>query len=184
MSKTTYWMLELCTLALLLSITSVGSAKGFADKFRAFILDSQAVTPSTRSQLNLPQPLRSHHCMECHDGSAGRRISLKHAEAAMRFLAHGSIDHPVGMRYTSYASNNPTLYVSPDQLDNRIILEDGEVTCLSCHETKLHANGTLPRMVAQENAIGSIDQHQSCTATDRLTTGNNRMTLCLSCHTI
>jgi hypothetical protein len=122
--------------------------------------------------------------MACHDGSVGRRISLKRAEAEMRFLPHASAGHPVGMRYARYASKDPGLYVPLEQLDQRIILEDGEVTCLSCHETKFHAHASLPPRIAGNIAIDSIDRHRVCTATDRLTTGANRMTLCLSCHTI
>ena len=102
----------------------------------------------------------------------------------MRLLPHASTGHPVGMRYASYASKDPGLYVALEQLDERIILEDGEVTCLSCHATKSQAHASVPPTAAGKNTIDSIGRHQVCTATDRLTTGANRITLCLSCHTI
>ena len=101
----------------------------------------------------------------------------------MRYRGNHNVDHPVGMDYASYAHKDPAVYVPPEQLDKRIILENGEVTCLSCHETKLqsHLEQDFLPSLAQQN---TIDGEQICTATNRLTTGTNRTQLCLSCHAL
>lgn len=120
--------------------------------------------------------------MNCHDGSSATPVTLKHADTTMRFSAHGSGDHPVGMRYANYASSNPGEYVALEDLDRRIILENGEVTCVSCHETRDHVEtGTDVRFTTTQIAYSDNGTYV-CSATKRLTTGTSSTTLCLSCH--
>jgi hypothetical protein len=86
------------------------------------------------------------------------------------------------MDYAGYAYRYPVEYVAPERLDRRIVLEDGQVTCLSCHETK------SPEQIEQEYLIevnqdtAGLAPEQRCSATDRLTTGTHRTSLCLACH--
>jgi hypothetical protein len=94
------------------------------------------------------------------------------------------VDHPVGMQYASYAHSDPAVYVPPEQLDKRIILENGEVTCLSCHETKTQEQVEQDYLIEVSHTNAAIGDQQVCSATDRLTTGTNRTTLCLSCHAL
>ncbi len=100
----------------------------------------------------------------------------------MRFRGNHTVDHPVGMDYASYAYRDPVVYVPPEQLDERIVLEDGEVTCLSCHETKSR-EPVEPGYWVKVKSPAS-DPNQGCSATGRLTTGSNQTTLCLSCHAL
>ncbi|MGD8589331.1 MAG: hypothetical protein PVG22_10930 [Chromatiales bacterium] len=146
------------------------------------MLDSESGTFMEAVPLQTAGSISSQQCMACHDGSGGQAIALKHAESAMRYNGIHNVDHPVGMDYASYASRSPVEYVAPERLDRRIVLENGQVTCLSCHETK------SPEQLEQENPIeanhrvAGLDVEQRCSATDRLTTGTHRTTLCLSCH--
>jgi hypothetical protein len=120
--------------------------------------------------------------MACHDGSEGTAIALKQAESAMRYNGIHNVDHPVGMDYASYAYRYPVEYVAPEQLDRRIVLEDGQVTCLSCHETKTTEQIEQEYLIEVNHTVSRLDAEQSCSATDRLTTGTHQTTLCLSCH--
>jgi hypothetical protein len=165
----------------LLSFISSGTlAKGIAERFREFVLDSEYATPSQVLTLQAPQSISSQQCMGCHDGSGGQAITLKHADSPMLYRGNHNVDHPVGMDYASYAYRYPVEYIAPERLDRRILLEHGQVTCLSCHETK------TPEQMEQQNLI-QVNQNAagsggSCSATARLTTGTHRTTLCLSCH--
>jgi hypothetical protein len=120
--------------------------------------------------------------MACHDGSGGSTIALKDAESAMRYNGNHNVDHPVGMDYAGYARRYPVEYVAPERLDRRIVLEAGQVTCLSCHETKTPEQIEQGNLMAVDHTVADLDAKQSCSATDRLTTGTHRTTLCLSCH--
>ena len=167
---------------LLCCFTSLGSAKGFADRFREFVLGTDDPTVSETASLPDATAATSQQCMACHDGSGGTAIALKDAGSAMRYSGTHNVDHPVGMDYASYAYRFPVEYVAPERLDQRILLEDGRVTCLSCHETK------TPEQLGQENLLqvnqsaAGLGTGAGCTATDRLTTGTHQTTLCLSCH--
>ncbi|MDJ0805890.1 MAG: hypothetical protein QNJ78_03565 [Gammaproteobacteria bacterium] len=159
------------------------SAGTFSERFKDFVIDEGVYDTSSESlTVQLPETGQSITCMGCHDGSKARVVELKHAASDMQFTGHGSVNHPVGMSYQIYANRDPVSFVSPGDLDSRIILEDGEVTCLSCHalkETPLQEEGKLLRtsVVLNQEAGSSV-----CHASSELTTGSNMTQLCLSCH--
>lgn len=70
-------------------------------------------------------------CMSCHDGTIARTITA-HA------LTGGGTDlganHPVGMDYLTAVRGNPGSFIDPAS-NPRIVLEDGKVSCISCHAT-------------------------------------------------
>ena len=125
----------------------------------------------------IPFNSKSETCMQCHDGSIAINVSIKHADTAMRFTNHGSSNHPVGMNYANYVRKDPTSYIASARLDTRVELENGQVTCVSCHKTNLH-----------NSKVAEINEPQlpleKCTSTKALTTGPGRTRLCLSCHVI
>ena len=121
----------------------------------------------------------------CNDFCKGNDFELnpdkKHADTAMQFTSHGSVNHPVGMNYRSYAYKDPASYVSPEIMDKRIILEDGEVTCISCHASK--SGSSFIQGSLMKAAVTSTDGLESvCTSSKELTTGTDITQLCLSCH--
>lgn len=83
----------------------------------------------------------SYQCVSCHDGSIA---------PATRY------SHPVGIEYPMY-STYISHFVSRGALNRRIILIDGKVGCLSCH-----------------NPLNPGRNH--------LVMSNDRSRLCLSCH--
>jgi len=161
----------ICIFALIIISTSAN-----AGSFRDFILD-EGLSDSFRLAAQIPANSKSASCMQCHDGSKAKSVGLKHADTAMTFTNHGSSNHPVGMSYNNYARKNPTSYVALAQLDSRIKLENGQVTCVSCHETKSHE--TEVAMQSEQNIAA-----EKCSSTKSLTTGSNQTRLCMSCHAI
>ncbi len=104
-------------------------------------------------------------CLSCHDGAIGRDVFSyflfekgyeqmnggSKRSAVNRTINH---DHPVGVDYYSAYLRDPRHYVAPEMLNSEILLQDGKVTCVSCHR----ADGTV-----------RID-------------GNAKSRLCLACH--
>jgi len=100
----------------------------------------------------------SKECVACHDGVIARearhRISSGYQQRAM------SIDtilgaHPVGMDYDQYRSNKQ--YVSTEIFPAAMVLMDGKVTCVTCH-----------------NLLGKNKKY--------LVVDNDKSGLCFSCH--
>lgn len=167
----------------LLMATGLGQAHaaGFADAFRAFVLEDEIATDTTQNTVSLPSDSQSAACMQCHNGSGGKAVALKHADTAMSFTSSGSANHPVGMFYSQYASKQPHSYVNPSRLDARIQLENGQVTCTSCHGVKRPvATITTADLLSAVDDLSSAGA--SCTSTKTLTTGPNTSSLCMSCH--
>ena len=164
--------LTICIFGLIIISTSVN-----AGSFRDFILD-EGLSNATQRSVQIPANSKSASCMQCHDGSKAKNVGLKHADAAMRFTSHGSSNHPVGMPYDIYARKNPASYVALARLDSRIKLENGQVTCVSCHETKQSSLHKLD-IVSLKEKDGTIN---TCSSTKELTTGPGQTRLCMSCH--
>ncbi|MEO5351086.1 MAG: cytochrome c3 family protein [Magnetococcus sp. YQC-3] len=151
-----------------------GSAKGFAlcrdchnDEFfakmssrggsmaRHIHMDSNA-SPST-SATTLDDSSRK--CLECHDdkgGSANNRVGLD-SKGVLRHM-RSSLSHPLGTPYRALPPLS-TGYRPASSLPAAIVLPDGKVGCLTCHE------GT-----------GSGTQHGG------LTISNLGSALCTACH--
>ena len=166
---------SICSAALLLGASHAAHAGGFSDAFKNFVLGSEA-NAGTLSAVQLPAASLSRTCMQCHNGSTGPRINMKHVGAPMQFRGV-SIDHPVGMDYGQYAAKRPESYVMPTRMDARILLEDGKVTCVSCHQTESEP-------VAQSGVAQTRTSSQLCNVGAGYTTGHNRTRLCVGCHSM
>ena len=159
----------ICIFALIIISTSAN-----AGSFRDFILDD-GLSDSSRFSAQVPANSKSSTCMQCHDGSKAKSIGIKHADTVMTFTSHGSSNHPVGMSYARYARKSPASYIAPARLDSRIQLENGQVTCVSCHETQSHQ--TVVALQGEQKI--SVEK---CSSTKNLTTGSSQTSLCMSCH--
>jgi hypothetical protein len=173
-----------CLFAGFLSISTVAAGSGFMEKFKDFVVgaEQQSKTDSTKPFTRLPPNSISSRCMGCHDGSRAQGIRLKHADTTMVFTGHGSSNHPVGMNYRNYAGRNPAVFVAPENLDRRIILEDGEVTCISCHSLRDSLSHKGEGMRSASVAGLKDDIENGCMASRNLTVGPSPTSLCLSCH--
>lgn len=153
------------------------SAQVNAGSFRDFILDSE-LKNTAQLVVEFAADSESAACMQCHNGNKAASIRMKHADMAMNFTSHGSSNHPVGMSYERYARKSPASYVASVKLDSRIRLENGQVTCISCHETRQN-NSHSQNVVAANNVAAA---QSDCTATKAFTTGLGQTRLCMSCH--
>jgi len=160
--------------AVLLGMSCAVHAGSFSDTFRNFVLGPEAHA-GTLPAVQLPVSSQASNCMQCHNGSAGPRVNMKHAGTPMQFRGHLSIDHPVGMDYNQYAYKRPESYVMPTRVDARILFEDGKVTCVSCHQTE-------SEQVALSGVTQTRTGSQLCNVGAGYTTGPNRTRLCMGCH--
>ena len=170
------WLQNITFVLFLCSFQGLAIAGDFANAFKDFILGSD-VQASTRDAL-LVNSTRSERCMQCHDGSSAKAIVLKDADAPLHISGYRNVNHPVGLNYSQYASNSPVSYVRPENLDARIQLENGDVTCVSCHESR-----ETNEFQAQSFAFAD-EQEQVCDATGSLTVGPRKTDLCMSCHSM
>ncbi|WJW76612.1 hypothetical protein QVG61_05850 [Thiohalobacter sp. IOR34] len=165
----------LSILAMMFSLVGNAMAGGFADAFRDFVLGSPAEASVLAAQDQLSRASQARHCMQCHDGSSATAITIKDADSPMQIRGHRTLDHPVGMSYARHARRNPAVYVAPGKLDPRIRLENGTVTCISCHRTRDAGHTT-------QVSDRSPSSANNCTASADLTTGPEPGRLCIACH--
>jgi predicted CXXCH cytochrome family protein len=120
----------------------------------------QADTPLTleRGGVTYQVDSFSFNCMACHDGatSPAHDISFKSAANSGTYSGNALGSHPIGTHYGSAAYVNNQLR-RLEYLDQNMILIDGKVGCLTCHNP---LNRTAPHLTV------SMD-------------GSN---LCLNCH--
>lgn len=77
----------------------------------------------------------SMECITCHDGTLASSVhyKVKTAEQAQtRSLGNIAGSHPVGMDYTRYGNNRE--YVPHYSLPGNMVLMDGRIGCISCHD--------------------------------------------------
>ncbi|MHC4975053.1 MAG: hypothetical protein ACYTF7_00440 [Planctomycetota bacterium] len=96
---------------------------------------------------------QSARCLSCHDGSYATDVS---SGVGTPSLSSHPTDHPIGISMLD-AHRRDTPLASPDSLDPRIQLYDGNIGCGSCHNLYSH----LP---------------------DHLVMSNYQSKLCMSCH--
>lgn len=101
-----------------------------------FVRDSQAVGG-----------VKTGLCLSCHDGTIAPTINA-------HTVSSGGLDlganHPVGTDYLAAARRDPGSFNDP-MTNGRIVLEDGKVACISCHDT--HDVGAVS---------GSSVRHEVC----------------------
>lgn len=109
-----------------------------------------------RSRGNVDIDAHSLHCLGCHaDGhSAGGSVSV--AQNGVLRHASGSAPHPIGRKYAD-AIRKGGFHPEQQLRQKKIMLSDGKISCVSCHEAYKKEHGKL---------VGSL----------------NRSALCLSCH--
>jgi len=92
-------------------------------------------------------------CMSCHDSLSGN-LNVRLSGAVLRHSGK-QVSHPIGRRYASsvsYGGYRPATLLPPE-----IVLPDGKISCISCHQ-------------------GYSDKH------GKLVIENDGSQLCFSCH--
>jgi hypothetical protein len=70
-------------------------------------------------------------CMSCHDGTIAGTITAHSATSGGMDLG---ANHPVGIDYLASVRRDPGSFRDP-MMNDRIVLEEGKVACISCHAT-------------------------------------------------
>lgn len=153
----------------LVVISTVGN---LTDTLKHYVPKSEAAAAIQKPLLQTNS--LSQQCINCHDGTRGQAIKLKSADTPLQYTGHVNSDHPVGMSYSEHAQREPRSYVSPARLDNRLQLENGEVTCVTCHETNVSKITSAVQQILEED----------CLATGVLTVTTKQTGLCMSCHVL
>jgi len=99
-------------------------------------------------------------CLSCHDGLNAPlgEISVRNSPAGRKYeRPHSSANHPIGMDYAGYAASNSREFKNHLAMNRNMILIDGKVGCLTCH-----------------NPLNPEKKH--------LVMNDFRSALCLSCH--
>lgn len=80
------------------------------------------------------------HCLGCHaDKTRGGTVAVD--QRGLLRHASGAVNHPIGMRYPG---NRPTARFHPAaRLRAQILLPDGRLSCVSCHEGYTEKHGAL-----------------------------------------
>lgn len=102
----------------------------------------------------------SRDCLSCHDGLRASDITVVYRnspENPRRGRHVSGKDHPVGMDYENYVASGRGNYKPIATLNSRMMLIDGKVGCLTCH-----------------NPLNPEKNH--------LVMSDFRSALCLSCH--
>ncbi len=163
-------------LALLLICSAVGhlaNADNFPVSYKTFVFDSPAEAATRAVELSAPSD-QAAACMQCHDGTAAQAVTAQNSDMPAHLRRDSGDNHPVGMDYARFADQNPDTYVALSALDQRIKLENGAVTCVSCHQVKTSATANTAQ--TESNTASG------CTSSKSLTTGANQGRLCMSCH--
>ncbi|NOY53642.1 MAG: hypothetical protein GXP58_08480 [Deltaproteobacteria bacterium] len=167
-------------LTLVLMFVETAYAGRFADAFRKFIVGTDAeaygVAPSAPV---VPPGGVSAQCIACHDGATASLIVVREVGTPIQYRGHQTVNHPIGMSYDRYALAKPNHYTPSDALPQDVRLEEGKVTCISCH--KLRPGVLDPeRIVDAEFSDNAAD---GCLAEwGSLTVGPRETDLCLACH--
>lgn len=169
------WLQGFAYILLISSFQQLATAGSFAEAFEVFVVGSDAYVNNMDNLL--ANSSKSQKCMQCHDGSSAKAIVLKNADSPLQMNGHRNVNHPVGLNYSRYANEMPASYVSPENLDARIHLENGNVTCVSCHESR----DNNERQMQQSFTFAGV-QDQACESTGKLTVESGRTSLCMSCH--
>jgi len=83
----------------------------------------------------------SRQCMECHGNSADPRIATSIDRNGVARHASRAVNHPVGMNYQKAAAFGG--YRPRAQVEQKLQLPDGLVSCVSCHHGYLKEHGKL-----------------------------------------
>jgi len=157
-----------------LFFSTTASAAGLGDRFRDFIVGNEAQAKSGASRPDTS----ARACLQCHDGSRATHVTARSAGGPLEVRGSQTLNHPIGMVYDQTVMKDPQGYKSRAALHPNIRLVEGQVSCISCHQTR-----TDLTVAAAGDVQLELTNTSTCTATKELATGGRRdRDLCLACH--
>lgn len=164
------WLL-LITAIIFFSTTA--HAGGIGDSFRNFVLGNEVQAKSGASGLDTS----ARACLQCHDGSRATHVTARSAGGPLEIRGSQTLNHPIGMVYDQTVMKDPQGYKSRAALHPNIRLVEGQVSCISCHQTR------TDRTVAAAGDVHlELTNTSTCTATKQLAVGRGDRDLCMACH--
>jgi len=167
--------LQHCWLLIITALffSTTANADGLADRFRDFVVGNAAQANSRASGLDTS----ARACLQCHDGSRATHVSARSAGGPLEVRGSQTLNHPIGMVYDQSAMKDPQGYKSRTALHPNVRLVDGQVSCVSCHQTR-----TDLTVAAAGDVQLELTNASTCTATKELTVGRRDRELCMACH--
>ncbi len=117
--------------------------------FSSMEVDSHALAEGQAHRATLGYAYRglipdvSKECLSCHDGT----LSINAGAVAARFnWEHGreiGLSHPIDVDYAQAYRRRPDRYYPPASLDPRIVLVEGKIQCITCHDHFSHQRKKL-----------------------------------------
>ena len=163
----------LLILSLSISATPSAQAASFAEHFRDFIVGAEAQTHSRAPGLDTS----AQGCLQCHDGSRAAHVTVRASGSPLQIRGSQTLNHPVGMVYERAVMKDPQGYKSRAALHPNVRLVEGQVSCVSCHQTR-----TDLTLAAAADMPIELASPSTCTATKELTVGRRDRDLCMACH--
>ena len=123
-----------------LSCHDRGFFSGMKDAGSSLVISGHLDIARARTTLDIDR--HSLHCLGCHadNHAGGGTVSVSRA-GVMRHSS-GSAPHPIGVRYSD-ASSKGGLRPEFELTQRKILLSDGRVSCISCHEAYKKEPGKL-----------------------------------------
>lgn len=110
----------------------------------------------SRGRSTIDIDVHSLHCLGCHAGSHSDGGSVSIGSSGVLRHASGAAPHPIGRSYRD-ASKRGGFQPENQLAQKKILLSDGRISCISCHEAYKKEHG-------------------------KLVVSNERSALCLACH--
>jgi len=127
---------------------------GMKDAGSSLVISGHIDVGHARGTIDIDR--HSLHCLGCHAGSHSGGGSVSVNRAGVMRHSSGSAPHPIGISYRD-ASRKGGLRSEFELAQKKIVLSDGRISCVSCHEVYKKDHGRLVVPMA-------------------------RSELCLSCH--
>ena len=149
-------------------------AEGLGKKLKGWLLGAEAQAAMINNDRGtLPDTARS--CLQCHDGTRAVDVAATMPGFSRRSARFGTSEsHPVGMHYDEYVTRAPRQLRPRQALNPDIVLDNGRVSCISCHRLR---EPLTPTSTAIERVV-----EQECMASPELTIEREEGDLCLACH--
>ncbi len=101
---------------------------------------------TSKEALTVPVDDFSMHCLSCHSDGAGGYLVEVDMSGNVRHNGSNRVAHPIGVEYgvaMERGMDRGSTFRSPAALNKKILLPNGMISCVSCHEGYSERHGAL-----------------------------------------